>query len=441
MNWFTDEINNLNFDGSALELPYWVRTMSKIDNEPEMQHESNTNPPHDSFFGVFQTDYQSEIPHQGEDSNMPKQVQTEEAFEIESKEEEKSALQGDPAPVHKESGSRYTVAEDLQILKYTSIHPLSSAGSRKYWQQVVMDPSFPCKYRTVESLRDRYRYQLRFVEEEDKKRMEEWVKMHGDKGYSIFNTLPQKGPGGKKAFHRKLVFLGLENQSGCSPSKAKEKSSPQLEKSSKKNCSSKSKIQENPKLAYSISVVHASTSAGANQQQLEEEEVFLAPAFLKQPELEVHKSNGSLQTYLSEVDECYETVSNSKKRKEYSHMYDTDAFIMPYKAIKSNSQSDFLHIGHEQKRIENKEYEDVIQENSRKSKIMDLFYSCSMNVERVKEYLTSSRAVSWSEEEDRLLMSSERELHIRTLSILKGAANVQERVQFLEKFNELFSQF
>ena len=40
--------------------------------------------------------------------------------------------------------------------------------------------------------------------------MEEWVEKHGDKRYSIFYTMSQKGSDGKQVFLRKLAYLGLE---------------------------------------------------------------------------------------------------------------------------------------------------------------------------------------------------------------------------------------
>ena len=385
---------------------------------------------------MSQSDNECVMFDQDEDSPFPEtshsQSQSKEVFKEEHEETgdlNLNQLEKKFAPACKEAGARYTIAEDLQILNYTNIHPLPSIGSRKYWQQAIKDSSFPCKYRPVESLRDRYRYQLRFVEEADKKRMEEWVEKYGNKGYSLFSTVPLKGvTGGKKGIRRKLVLFGLEDTMGChiSVNEIEKANSIQSDTSMNKN---KSKMSNTSGSSKHIGV-DCDTQISTSDPSLFQLQVTGA-----------RKSKSKLQHSLKDIDKSIEANVSSKKRKEYHHMSETDSFFMPYKEIKSNLNSNLLGIEHESaliKDVNSKTYETVGQECLRKSRLMDLFYSCSMNCDRVSEYLKSNRSVSWSEQEDRLLMGPEKETHINTLSFLKGAANVRERIEFLEKFNELF---
>ena len=377
------------------------------------------------------------MPYQDEDNPFPEtshsQLQSEETFKEEHEEagDSRANQLEKEFPAYKEPGARYTIAEDLQLLNYTKIHPLPSIGSRKYWQQAIKDPSFPCKYRPVESLRDRYRYQLRFVEEADKKRMKEWVEKYGNKGYSLFNTVPLKGARGKKGIRRKLVLFGLEDTIGChiSVDSIEKVSSIQSDKSNNKNSTAMRKTNEGLEESHSVgSIEH-------------EEEMPADSSYSQLQDTEVRKSKARIRYSLADTDKTNKTNANSKKRKGYQHMSETDGFLMPYKAIKSNLDANLLDIEHEStltRDIEDNTYEMVSRECLRKSKLLDLFYSCSMNLNRVREYLKSNQSVAWNEQEDRLLMCPEREIHIKTLSLLKGAANVRERIEFLDKFNELF---
>ena len=397
---------------------------------------------HNCFFRTSQPDYEFKALCQDETSTElyteSSQLCTEEACKVERTADEADSklrlLHDKLLLTPKQSGMRYTIAEDLQILNYTSIHPLSSAGSRKYWQQAIKDPAFPCKYRTVESLRDRYRYQLRFVEEEDKKRMEEWVKVHGDKGYSIFNTVPKKGPGGKKVFHRKLVILELEDtiySKASTHNVIETQSTNRRDKNMKENRSSTGKVPE-------IFIFEPQVSI-SREPHRREEEITLDPSLPKSQGLEITHEISSVQTADTEFDDLLKMPSGSKKRKEYHHMNDTDEFIMPYKAIKPNPTVDFLDIECEWFEEDKSQEQYLNKDNYHVDQEVDLFSSFSMGFEPVNKYFPLIRSISWSEEEDRLLTSPDKEIYIKILAETKGIANVKERVEFLETFNMLFS--
>ena len=395
---------------------------------------------HEFFLRQHQSEFEREIPYQIEVPTLPahhSQHQTDEAYKVEPEEERDYPPPQLPKKLirtHKDSRARYTIAEDLQILNYTIIHPLSNTGSRKYWQEAVKDPSFPCKYRTVESLRDRYRYQLRFVRDVDKKTMEEWVEKHGDKGYSLFHTVPQTSPSGKKVFHRKLVFLGVEDQLDSNKRAKVTKSLTQSGKKLRKNRSVTrgGRCGRRPKNFNSKS--QPSKSKEQNQK-----ETTPVPQFLKPQVFEMTNLNCNLESFNSEIDDTSTMLESSKKRKEYHHMSNTDANMMPNKAAKPNPNDNPLDFEHDSIWTNHKCIE-TQQELLRKSRLWDLFYSCSMNIERVEEHLAGNGSVSWSEEEDGLLLCPEKEMHIATLTSLKGDTNVTERMQFLEKFRALFPQ-
>ena len=315
MDWFFDDHEYTDqVERGGCCILSWTNTIYQNKSEA-------TNIQHTSITKLSQYHDEMECEKTCQDEDVPEKA----AFLYEVK---------DLTPVHKESGTRYTIAEDLQILNYVSIHPLSSAGSRKYWKQAVNDPSFPCRYRTVESLRDRYRYQLRFVDEEDKKKLEEWVEKHGNQGYSIFNTVPS-GPGEKKGFHRKLVLMGLENQ--IAP-----KTSTHNVKEKKSSARPKENMIENSLLIPEDYICDLETAFCTGHFQIEEK-LELCPEFSLPRSWELLNSNASMQTKDIEVDEFHYLFA-SPKRKEYNQMFDVDDFIMPYKAIKPNPDYNFMDI-------------------------------------------------------------------------------------------------
>lgn len=78
-------------------------------------------------------------------------------------------------------------------------------------------------------------------------------------------------------------------------------------------------------------------------------------------------------------------------------MSEAENFLMPYKALKSNLNVSFLSIEHESaviKDIKDKSHEKITPDCLLKSQLMDLLYSCSINLDRVSEYLKSNQSVA-----------------------------------------------
>ena len=306
------------------------------------------------------------------------------------------------------SRTAYSVSEDVSILNYVSKN-VGQFNSKTYWKQAVKGEELSWLDRSSESIRSRYRFYLKYIGQEEKRIMEEWVEKHGNEGYCVFAELPSQRVKGKitPVPAKKLAILRREDT--LDPEKV------------------------GPNTMSGMGNMRSRESA-----LLPRKGDLIVDASLL-PEDQISTSGESLSSNPSEsrrpdTSSCKDSQAqnrNAKKRKGYSEMQSIDQFFLPFKVIKPTSKT----IDRDSESFGETSFNQMSQ--AEKARLFDLFFSCSMKLELVSKCLNSNSSVAWTEDDDKLLAGREKEKHIKSLSQVKGQANVKARQEFLKKWEEL----
>jgi len=262
--------------------------------------------------------------------------------------------------------------------------------------------------RKEESLRERYRNYLQYVEEEQKTKMREWVNQYGNQGSCVFATL--EGSGRRITSPKKLVILRLAD--------AEKEEYTQKEK----------------------------TKPGDNRRTFEPRkgDWLLNPEYV--PRYQPFISEGST---LSEEpipsddveekkdsnlssDEVGSISRRTKKRKGYEQMHNVDKSMMPSKAMKLNSS--MIKTEHSLVKVEDGSLSPTMRVE--REQMLELLYSCSNNLDLVNKALINP-TLRWTQEQDDQLTGPNKRKYITSLAKLKGPENVKERVHFLKNISNL----
>lgn len=363
---------------------------------------------------------------------------------------------------------KYTVAEDVKILDYVKERAGINSLSRLFWQRAVEKEGLLDKKRSIDSLRERYRNQLRNVTEDDLNRMRQWIAENGEKGHITFKTVQVQEAKGKIALVKKMDAIEMDtgnNQSNNGATKSKSKPS-----KSTKNKANEKKAEAEPKMSeggnktangvrtqISIKFGHV-PGVQFNQQEMDVEDIDddIEEVEEKRPvKVPERKTQDNKRSGMSEISRNVPGQKAQPKRKEYDNMHQIDQ-ALPRKMNKENAVTqasmgfaDYSRVqakGNQKKVVDE---ESLGQEawlelqaeryNVTSDRVIDLFYCCSMNRGNLIRYLEGETDVAWNEDEDALLTGNARDAAKKVLVRFKGADNVREREEFLERVAQLRS--
>ena len=386
---------------------------------------------------------------------------------------------------------KYTVGEDLKIMEYVMAHKGMSLTSRTFWQKAFDTDKLLNQKRSAESLRERYRKQLNCLTEADIQRMRKWVAENGEKGSINFKTKAQQESSGKIVYVKVLDNIEADTTQSQSKnaSRAKtdvkeqtqEKAVPSERKTTEKKQSVPEKIKEPQSLTKSSqkeSLLPKFNDALKNKMEIEmlwaeteekENEKLANSTSKSTPKIlrdkvelkEISAQNTAAKKTTTEEKKPTSDLKSEKnsKRKEYQDMQQIDQVMVPRKnnnkespAPQPMSAMELLEMSKKEKERERTaektqvsqpvDKEAWLEEQAKKyhmtsDQITDVFYYCSMDMDLLTKYLQGERHLAWNEDEDTLLRGPAKTYARRILGRYKGEANVQKRVEFLEKIDQI----
>mmetsp|Transcript_27653 Transcript_27653/g.31867 ORF Transcript_27653/g.31867 Transcript_27653/m.31867 type:complete len:462 (+) Transcript_27653:3-1388(+) len=348
------------------------------------------------------------------------------------------------APHGQEVRGKYSVAEDIQIIDYVKWRSGINSLSRNFWQRAVEKDNLLEKKRSIDSLRERYRNQLRNVTEADLVVMRRWVTEHGEKGYITFKSVPGKDSTGKIVHEKKFAGIELENTSNQAGNTGVTKS--------------KSKQQKVAKVRASEKPLDANVKSANNGEITQIQIRFGQVHGVTAQDMDVDDIES-----VEDVEEVvkprkHEKKEKMSKRREYENMNRVED-IYSRKATRENPinrpQSTYfeqtrVQTKGNQRRFDEREPEETMNQeawlelqaeryNIGSEEVIDLFYSCSMNRGNLVRYLEGEKELAWNEDEDALLSGGAKDAAKAVLVRFKGIANVREREEFLQRVEQLRS--
>ena len=396
---------------------------------------------------------------------------------------------------------RYSLAEDISMLNYIKSKPnTDNYTSKNFWSTAINHHDFLGKKRSVDSLRDRYRLFLRYLDADDLQRIEDWKQVNGDRGYLQFKTAACKDQKGKILHVKKLDLIELETENSINiPKKYKSAKQPKKKTQMEKELEMEEENEDRARLQSSTTVGHTRQPLvqGSRRAPIEddiealeeEEEDFgsrrrQALRDYRPKAHEFERGNFAGSNHIHDILEGYEqrpterrpatsrhdllldesreslneleieeqedfpmitsiTQTRNRKRKEFAGKYDLQNQQRPLpKKIRETPSVDHPHsIAQEDNEDRVKLRADWLRElaqryNVGSEEMLDLFYFCSMNSKILTDYLEGAEYLKWNDDEDSLLQSGLEEA-VRVLCRYKTKENVRLRLEFLERCEHL----
>ena len=401
-----------------------------------------------------------------------------------------------PTPQQEEGRGKYSVAEDIKILEYVNAKKDASPTSRIFWQKAFDNDKLLNQKRTADSLRERYRIQLRSLTNEDLDTMRKWVSENGERGFINFKTKTVTDASGNFVHVKRLDKIESDstqsqsNSTSRSKSALKENSHEKMQSSDKKlkeleNTAGKSKeMQSSSKSIPKESLLpkfnlnsqqkrmDLTPSASAKKQiDNKENERSLASSNKTTPnitknvskieikEISIHSVGGNRTIEEDQLAKREQKSEKSTKRKDYQDMQQIDEKMMPRK-VNRNEKETQTTPGKDASKMSLSKKQDIQSEDIKinpddiinkeawleskakeyhmtSDEITDLFYYCSMDMNLINMALKGQKFLAWTEEEDMLLRGSAKSYAPQILGRYKGESNVKQRIEFLEKIDKI----
>lgn len=375
---------------------------------------------------------------------------------VEETKHEPDSAQSDP-----KFHGKYSVLEDLKLIDYVKSKPYDNPTSRTFWQKAYDRDKILNQKRTPDSLRERYRMQLRLLTEEDIAKMRKWVEEHKERGYITLKNVPVLGPSGNYVHVKKFDKVVVENDNiipGTTlhkspgwrddqplklrwPSKTPEDGNkkkveiPKNQNGRQNDQGFNQRVESRDQRRFQKGAANLhlldSDSSDDIVEESRDRDSFAknfkkrSPESLKVPETSRY------------VDQRKETTT-LPKRKEYNSMHEISEAAMPRKThYESSKPREENRKMHEEYHVEGS-LEDWIEKQAERyymstNDMIELFYNCSMNPTTLMRYLQGETDLAWNEDEDILLRGPQKETIKRVLMRYKGVENVKEREEFLDK--------
>ena len=346
----------------------------------------------------------------------------------------KSEIRSDLSPrTSSKKPFRYSLRDDLEILRYVRSRPIDGHLSRCYWKRAVHEDGLLGKLRAAESLRDRYRRYLKVYTDEAFNDLENRVKAN-EPSYdaSISKSLPQKGE--YKPF--KII---------------------RKEKEVDNTYNNDIFFNQNSKPVSNV--VDKFNDSPLHRYLWQKEDIYCLTAtdeFIGEEDKESYESLNQKQapsTSFSELNnseaqedccdkffatENYEDghqafLNRSIKRKDYQNMHSIDHLLCPKKVLIKSPVTAAASKAQEAEFLKTFKWSAFTD----RERLRELFYYCSMDTHNVDKYFNGETHLLWTEEEDQLITGPTRHIGEIILSRYKGSINVEQRIKFLEKMDEM----